>query len=256
MHMLPASRLLGIVAPAACALLLVAGCAGSNPYSVTTTDIARAFLPTERELAHHPDSLAHLSVVPKDGRITFELEESYQQMMREWSATWQGTRLGGAASQRTYYHTYATLWSLELSLVSLQPGRGLQSLSLDLARRLIEERREAYQSTVQIDVYRFMRSPYTSRSLSALQIDSPGNRIVLEDGAGNTYRPTRVETGRPNQAYLPGGGTALYGRNAVYFRRMVDGKDILENVETLELTVSEPGGIDYTFSWIFPEADF
>ncbi len=235
----------------AAGLALAAGCGGGSAYTAESTSIARSFLPAERELAHHPDTLAHLSIGQEDGHVVFEMDESYRGLIRRWSSTWQSTR-GRGRAQRSYYHSYATLWSKELSLASLQPERGVQSLSLDLAERLIDERLENYRQTLQIDVYRYLRSPYTSGDLSSLRLTGPGRDVYLEDDRGNTYPPQRIEAGRLEQAYLPGGGAALYERNVILFPRRVEGRDILEGIRWLRLVVREAATIDYYFTWIFP----
>lgn len=232
-------------------VLPLTGCGGGSSYSIESSEMARSFLPVERRLDYHPDSLGSLDVGVEEGRIAFAIDGSFREMMRAWSSSWQG--IGGRSrNQRSYYHSYATLWSLELSLASLQPERGIQTLSLDLARDLLRERREEYQSIVQVDVYRYLSSPLTSGDLSSLRLRGPGRDVYLEDDQGNTYEPTRVDASRPIQTYLPSGGNTLYERNTLYFPRRVAGKDILEDVRWVRVVVREPATYDYYFTWVFP----
>lgn len=235
------------------AALLVAGCAGGSTYAINPADIARGYLPTERELPHAPDSLAGFSIEEEDGKVRFALERPYNQMLRDWSATWQS--LGaGPANRSVTFRSYATLWSLTLSIASLEPEMGVQSLSAAKARELIAERRADYGQTLQIDVYQFIRSPYVRGEISDTQVDGVGRSAYLEDDEGTRYRPSRVEDGIIQEAFGAGTRNALYRRNVLYFPRVVDGADILEGVRTLRLVVRDTraGASDFAYTWSFP----
>lgn len=228
----------------ALSLLLVAGtgCASSGgssdpDYDVDQGEIASRPLPNTRRATHHPDSLAHLSLVEEDGRIKFEHERSYRNMLIEWTSGVEG------APAAAFFQSHATLWSKELSLLSLEPERGVQNLSEDLARKMIAQRTAEYDSLLQIDVYVFARSTRTAR-IQNLRIDI-GPRVYLEDAEGNTYRPAHIDADAPLEAFYHSRQT-LYGRNAVLFDRLQDGKDLL-NTDRLELHVGNA-----RFIWTFP----
>ncbi|PSQ90629.1 MAG: hypothetical protein BRD30_04435 [Bacteroidetes bacterium QH_2_63_10] len=195
--------------------LLGTGCGGGSTYSVNEGQIAQRFLPTERSVSHHPDSLRVLS-------------------------RFQNVGTGRSVQSRTY----ATFWSLELSLASLQPEMGIQSLQKEKARELIEKRRKEYFDTIQIDVYWFIE-----RSGESGIISGPSARIELQVG-DNTYRPLRSDRGPLREAYVSGGNTILYRRNILYFPRTVDGTDILQNAPSMQLEVHRIGtGSVEQFSW-------
>lgn len=220
-------------------LLLATGCAGGSRYRADAVEIGRRPLPDTRAVPHAADSLVHVSIIEKENHLAFELERSYERMLRAWSAG----RRGG--SGRTF-RDFATLWSLELSLASLVPGRGIEQLSKDLARKIIRRRKEQYRETVQIDVYRFDEPPYGS--ISHLWLDTPGTTVYLEDAQGRRYEPVRIETSnRPLEAFFAG-NTALYGRSRIFFARVVDGRDLLKDVSQLRLVVDQVPD----FAWEFP----
>ncbi len=235
-------------------VLFLAGCASSDPYAINAGDVARSYLPNERDVPHAPDSLANLSIVEKEGRLVFKTERSFKEMLRAWSATWRSVD-GSARTGSLDYRTYATLWSLEASLMSLQPERGIQGLSKDLARQTIAERRGEFQDQIQIDVYRFAGSPPSRSGLSSLRLGGPGDRVLLEDGEGRTYKPVRIESGIPVETFVST-RSALYARNSLFFKRFVEGRDLLEAERLrLEIRQSQLLGINrYYFVWTFPTA--
>lgn len=140
--------------------------------------------------------------------------------------------------------TYATLWSKELSLAALEAEEGTSSLSKKKALARIEEQRQQYRKTLQIDVYWFSGPDGTA-------ITGPGARVRFEDGQSNSYQPVREENGPLRDASVFGGHSALYRRNIFDFKRQVDGRDILEGVNELRLTVSPTGGpiVEFRWSW-------
>jgi hypothetical protein len=235
------------VAALAAALLLLSGCASvfgssdaDDDFDVEQAEIATSALPSTRDVSHHPDSLTHLQLVEKNGRIEFELDGSYRKLLLEWTA--------GKQQRRSYFRTHATLWSKELSLASLIPERGIQGLSKDLARDMIRERTAEYDSLLQIDVYLF--APSKRRvDLRALQLDGPGRRVYLRDGEDRTYEPVRIESTAPMEAFRASRQT-LYGRNAVFFERYTDdGRDLLD-AEWLRL-YARTGFNNTYFTWNF-----
>jgi hypothetical protein len=239
-----ASRLLIALAVGATVLLGVVGCGGSGGlYSRDVGYLAEQYLPTTRRADAHPDSVRHLSIVTEDEQIKFELDEDYQDLHTRWSCTFQVTTASGSVHQPL---TYATLWSKELSLAALQADRGITSLTRDQALKMIEEREEEYQNLLQIDVYWFSGPDGTA-------ISGPGAQVRLRDGQGNTYRPVRDDHGPLREAFITGGNSALYRRNMFYFKRTVDGRDIIDDIETLRLTVAPTAAPRVRFEWTWDE---
>ena len=230
----------------ASAALVGSGCASmggaQGDYDIDQGELATRALPGTREVPHPPDSLAHLQITEKEGKLDFQVAKAYIELLSEWTAGQQG-------QARSDFRTHATLWSKELSLISLIPERGVQTLSKDLARELVRERTAEYDSLVQIDVYIF--APSRRRlDLGDLQLDTAGQRVYLRDENDDTYRPVRIETSAPLEAYYAG-RRSLYGRNAVFFDRYTeDGRDLLDAQE-LRLYVRPYG---YHFTWFFPES--
>ena len=230
-------------------LLLAAGCAGGDTYSVDEAEIARRFLPVVRDVPVRPDSLAHLAITEKEGRLQFELDRSYEALLRLWSSTWQS--LSAYSGRQQAYKSYATLWSLELSLAALEPEMGVTSLSRDAAERLLRERRAAFRSTLQIDVYQFLGSPRAVRRLSDTRLGGAGRTLVLEDDRGNTYRPAQIESG-PVREGFGAGGRALYRRNTLLFSRTSAAGDPLDGARILRLVVRGGPNARFRYTWTFP----
>lgn len=230
--------------------LLVVGCAGPEAmYTADQKNIAEGYLPRMRAVPHHPDSLRDVTLVEKDNQIELQLSSSYEQMLRNWSSTWQQVQ-GRTPTGSRSYRSFATLWSRDLSVASLEAEAGISSLTKEVALRHLREREAQHDSTLQIDVYRYQSSPAGRGDLSETRLGVPGRRIQLRDDAGNRYRPLRVESTPVREVFF-NSGTVLVRRNTVFFDRVVEGKDILNNVETLRLWVQESFGDDYYFSWSF-----
>jgi hypothetical protein len=221
--------------------LLLSGCAGGGAYTVDVSDIADRYLPTTREVDYPPDSLGALSIEATDNRYQIELTEDYRTLHRRWSSSYQN--LGAGRSRRT--RSYATFWSKELSLASLEAETGLSSISRERAEKLLEERRREYRSTLQFEVYWF-------ESEGSSLLAGPGSRVELEVGE-ETYRPVREDHGPLREAFLAGGGQALYRRNTFHFSRVVDSTDILRGADGMTLTVNRPGALSrIRFAWEWP----
>lgn len=216
---------------------LLGGC-GGGLYSVNQGEVAQRFLPQKR-IVHHPDSLRDLTVTEGDEKIQYQLERDYQSLIEKWSSTYQ--RLETERSARRP-QTYATFWSLELALASLQPERGIVSLRKENAQELIGERRTSYGETIRIDVYVF-----TGGGMNGI-IAGPSARTDLRVG-DHTLRPTREDHGPLRETFLPGGGTERYRRNTLHFPRTVDGTDVLAENSVVELTVDR----SLRFSWRWRE---
>jgi hypothetical protein len=225
-------------------LLTLTGCSTQSGYTIREGDLASRFLPSPRTVAHHPDSLRALTVqVEEDSSVSYELAEGYEALWRKWSSTYQN--LGTGRSRRRPL-SYATFWSLELSLASLQPEVGVNGLTADRAQEVLRERRQEYQETVQVDVYWF---------------EAEGNSILAGAGTrvrlridGTEYKPRKEDYGPLREAFLPGGETALYRRNTFYFPRVVEGRDILDDTDSVGLMVQARGrAARVLFQWEWPE---
>lgn len=219
-------------------------------YSANETRIAQRFLPHVRDIPHHPDSMKAVKVVEKEHTVEFQMETSFGTMLRHWSATWE-SQSTSSSSRGLPYRSFATLWSLDLSVASLQAEEGVQGLTKDVALRRIRERKAGYDSTLQVDVYRYHNSPRLSGDVSEMQLTGAGQRVVLRDDERNEYRPIQSESTPIREGFVQGGGV-LYRRNTFLFDRVVEGKDILNNVEELRLWVRGFGD-DYYFSWSFDQ---
>lgn len=229
---------------------LLAGCTGSNAFRVDPERVAYGYVSSEAEPPNHPDSLGALTIVEKENTIDLQLESSYEQLVRAWSSTWVSQSAQRTFDARQAYRSYATLWSLDLSIASLAAEEGIETLSKDLARERISQRRQSYRQTLQIDVYRFVGSPPTGGGISSTLVGAPGTTVTLRDGQGNVYRPDRVDNEPPREAILAGDRT-FYRRNIFYFRRDRDGRDLLDDVHQLRLYINESPVGRYYFTWTF-----
>lgn len=219
--------------------LVLGGCSGGSTYSLDRGVLAQRFLPTERTVEHHPDSLGALSITKEEEKFQFELDRDYQSLHQKWSTTYQS--LGAGRSRRG--RSYATFWSLELSLASLQPEVGLSSLSEDQAQKSLRTRREEYNSVIQIDVFWFEEE---GNSLLA----GPGSRVELRID-GERYRPAKETHGPLQEAFISERArVALYRRNTFYFSRVVDSTDILKDAKSMQLFIDPTGSSSRArFSW-------
>lgn len=220
--------------------LLLVGCSGGSTYSLDQSRIAERFLPTERTVSHHPDSLGALTITEGDDKIQYQLERDFESLVQKWSCRYQSVGTGRPFQSRTF----ATFWSLELSLVSLQPEMGVLSLQKERARELIEERRQEASETIHIDVYWFVER----RGETGI-ITGPRARTVLHV-QDSTYRPIQTDHGPLREAFVTGGDVVLYRRNTLYFPRTVDDTDILADASGMELMVRRSGaGMKEEFAW-------
>jgi len=238
----PRSSLRLLIGSCLAAMVLV-GCGGGNTYSVDEGKLSQRFLPAERTVDHHPDSLRALTISEADGKIQFEIERDFESLTEKWSSSLQNIGTGRNFRSRTY----ATFWSLELSLMSLQPEMGVLSLRKEQAREILEERRKEYAETIHIDVYWFV-----GRSMDGI-ITGPSARTELRVGE-DAYRPVQSSHGPLREAFVAGGETVLYRRNSLYFPRKVEGTDILADASRMKLRVRRTGGGgQQEFAWRWDE---
>ena len=225
------------------AAVSLVGWSGGNTYSVDEGEISDRFLPSERAVDHHPDSLRALTISEGDGKVQFEVERDFESLIQKWSSSLQNIGPGRNFRSRTY----ATFWSLELSLMSLQPEMGVLSLQKERAQEILAERREEYFGTIHIDVYWFVE-----RGRNGI-ITGPSARTELRVGE-ETYRPIQSDHGPLREAFVAGGQTVLYRRNSLYFSRVVEETDILTGTSRMKLHVRQMGGARQEFAWRWEES--
>lgn len=214
-----------------CALLalLLGGCGGGDQYTSEEGQLFLRFLPSEREVSAHPDSLEALTIRRENQQVQYELDRSYQRLIEKWSVT----------CRYRCERNYATLWSLELSLAALQADRGIQSLHADRATRMIDQVRRSHADTLQIDVFWFEGQGKAA---------GPRYRAELHV-QDSTYLPARRTYGPIRRAYVRAGESTTYRRNRFYYPRMVDGKDILAGAPGIRLELYYVGLGKKRFVW-------
>ena len=216
------------------------GCSGGD--KLASPDIGRTaarMIPNLRKTGGHPDSLRRLTVIENADRMRFELADSYQRMHEAWSSKFQFT---GAQRTPSDPLTYATLWSKELSLTALEAEERVTTLPVETAQARIKQARAEYRKALQIDVYWFTGPDGSS-------ITGPGARVRLQDGQGNSYAPSREDDSPLRDASILGRNSLLYRRTIFHFQRQQDGRDILEGVDEIHLTVNPTGGPKVRFRW-------
>ena len=249
-------RLLAMISPrtptfAAAIVFLVfavAGCSSSNRTfeSHEPTDIAQLVLPSDRNIPAHPDSLDQAQVAEEKDRIKVVAEDSYEEIVRNWSAQ----RLTGISRLKQSFVTdYATFWGMDPSILSLEIETGLSGLTKDKALEMIEKRKAEVRKEIQIDVYWFS-------SPSSVAVSAPTAFLRIDDNT--RYPSTRRDVGALQDGFLPGGRSVLYRRITYYFARERDGNDILEGARSIEMQVGlSLGGALFRWNWndLVPEAE-
>ena len=216
------------------------GCGGGGKLaSPDASRVAERVIPNVQRTGAHPDSLRRLAIVEEADRIRFDLADSYQRMHEDWSSKFQFTGVQRTPSRPL---TYATLWSKELSLTALEAEERVSTLPKAKAQARLKQARADYRKALQIDVYWFTGPDGSS-------ITGPGARVRLHDGQGNSYEPSREQDSPLRTASILGRNSLLYRRNIFHFRRQVDGRDLLEDVDELRLTVNPTGGPEVEFRW-------
>lgn len=215
------------------AAALVGGCGGGDVYSYEEGQLFQRFLPTERTVDHHPDSVRALTISETEDKIQYKMDQPYRSLVEKWSADCR-YRCG---------RSYATVWSLELSLASLQPELGILTLHKDRAKSMIQQVRSTYQDTLQVDVYWFRGDG---------KVAAPGYRAELHV-QGDAYRAVKKLYSPLRRAHLQGGGGVTYRRNTFYFPRTEDGADILKDASEMQLHIYAHGFGKTQFVWSWAE---
>ena len=227
-------------------MVLLAGCGGGSGYRVSPSDLAEQYLPATRRVPHPPDTLRAVTVEEADDQLEITLSSSYDVLHRKWSSSFQN--LGTGRSPGGNPLSYATLWGRDLSVAALKAEEGLTTLTLDRARELYEEREQSYDEVLQIDVYWF-------EAEGDPLLTSPGTRAELIVD-GTRHRPTRKTHGPLQEAFLmQEGGRTLYRRNSFFFSRDVDGTELLDGADTVELMINRGGGgqrVRFAWTWDRP----
>lgn len=232
-----------LVALVSALILLLTGCGGgSETYTVEEGKLAERHLPTVRSLDHHPDSVRALTITSDGEQLKYDSDRDYESLWREWSATYQNLGTGRAPIRPL---SYATFWGLELSLASLR-AEGAFSLTKEKAQEMVARRRKKNRTTIQIDVVWFA-------SEGGTDLTGPDASVQLVVG-DKKYRPEEQERGSLREALLDAGRRGVYRRNIFYFRRIVDGKDILSDVNQIELHILPTIGADRRrFRWTWKD---
>lgn len=229
---------LGLV-PALLLAGLLASCGGSR-FSMDVTEVALGRLSTTSRVDAHPDSLQHVRIVRTDSTAAIRLDRDYEDLVAHWSSAHR-TPTSGVTARKP--RSFATLWSLELSLASLQAEMSVSTLSKNRALKIIAARRANHVQELQVDLVWFTE-------LDEAFLDRPGTRIELRDAQGRTHRPERHERGPLRDVRYSGDETALYQRHRFYFRRTVAGRDILAGTDALRLDVVSPKGrVNFEWTW-------
>jgi len=220
--------------------LVVSGCSGGGSSIVDEGDLAEQYLPTERTLEHHPDSVEALTIESDGDQLEYESDRDYESLWRKWSATYQNVGAGRSVQQPL---SYATFWGLELTLASLQ-AEGTFALTEDQAQNIINQRRADYRRTIRIDVVWFASEGNT-------ELTGPSAHVRL-DVQGEQYEPTQEDRSPLREAFLDAGRTGVYRRNTFYFDRVVDGDDLLADATSIALKIRPSGArdrIDFRWTW-------
>lgn len=220
-------------------VFLSSGCGmlgGGDPTRLEMTDFYNLYLPLVRDVAH-PDS----SVAPDDARLN--------DIRMQWSVN-HSQRYGSAEFAPGNYTSFATLWSRDLAEATLR-REVTGDLSPDLQERLQEEQEDAIEDAVIFDVHMFV--PATrGYDLSDTNLRGAGASVELEVGDRDTYRPSQVETSIVDHFQMGPNELPVFHRlNRVYFPRIVDEQDILDDVERIRLIVRTTRGTtnELWFTW-------
>ena len=224
-----------------CALAVsMAGCGGSSQSTFDSYDGTRR-LPTTQTIPH-PDSLRNVQLVSDPDSVKITLDRSYGDIVQDWSA-----QVGASGPFRPYpFNTFATLQSRELTLASLARRERIRTLTPDRARKRVEETLETYQKTIAFRVHLYIDARRISAPLSTLR-----KRVVATLSVNGEETFDALRTQKSNiQLTSRGGGNVYQYPITVYFRRHVDGRDLLMEGTRFVLSVRPfPTLTELYFEW-------
>lgn len=227
-------------------LVGLSGCAlleSSSPSQFSPQDHYNRYLPRVQTVGH----LDSLMLKPGETLLGAKMRwsSSYEQSTGSWDFE----------PQR--YHSFATLMGRDVVEATLRTELGIQGLSPDLQERLRREQQQALSERIAFDVHIF-QSNLRSSAMSDTDLDGPGSTIILRDGEGNRYSPVRISSAHPDVVGREAGQREIFHRtNRVEFDRVVDGRDILDDAESLTLIVRLARGAsnEIEFNWRFADGE-
>jgi len=219
------------------------GCAGGEDYTIDEGRIAERYLPTEREIGHHPDSVEVITLDQGDNKLEYNSDLDYEGIWRKWSVTFQNIGTGRNVQQPL---SYATLWGMELAMATLR-AEGIFALTEDKAWEIVNKRRRQYRSSIRIEVVWFV-------SEGRSELTGPSAHVRLRIG-DEEYQPVKEDRTPVREAFLDAGQTGLYRRNIFHFPRVVEDEDILKEAEGMTLEVRPINASDrIEFRWTWEDA--
>ncbi len=218
--------------------VLISGCGllSGDSTRMGMSEFYNLYLPLIRTIPH-PDSTAA------------EPDDRLNDVRLRWSVN--HTKRVGQRDYAPYgFTSFATLLGRDLIEHSLD--RQLTGdLSPDLQERLQEEQRERADGSIVFDVHLFVPA-VRGYDISDTALRGAGASVILEVGDGERYRPSNIVSDLVEHYQIGAGTAPVYHRlNQVYFPREVDGRDILDDVESIRLIVRMSRGpsTELWFRW-------
>ena len=232
-------------------LVLLVG-AGCGPVVYTATDIATRFLSVPATVAP-PDTLRNVHLHERDdGRLAFQSDQSFGELRMHWSSGYRADR-GVDILEAGNFSTFATLWSRELRLASMNSRTSIGAYEPGEAKEAIAREVDApHNETVQIDVHvyidRGVRSSYGATNLRSARWE-----IFLLTSDGTRHPPENVEAGIARRLSWSDDTRAHYRPNILTFERRPDDEtDLLAEPDSLELHIRDSvQSLDVMFGWRF-----
>ncbi len=222
--------------------VVLMGCSilGGERTQMGMSDLYNLYLPMVREIPH-PDS------------STIGADEGLYDARLRWSVN-HNRRMGNRNYAPGGFTSFATL--LTSDLVDHSLGREIiGDLSPDLQERLREEQRERVDGSIVFDVHLFVPA-VPGYDLAETSLRGAGAWVTLDVGDGERYPASNVVSDITDQFQMgPANPPVYYRNNQVYFPRMVDGEDILQDVEEIKLIVriSRGSPTELWFTWVVEE---
>lgn len=225
-----------------CALVLFTGGCGGTSHSTFDPYDGTRTLPTTQSIPH-PDSLRDVTLVSQPDSVQITLDRPYSALMKKWSAQ---VRSDQDAFRPAPFSTFTTLRSRELALATLERNEGISSLSVQRARKRLQEAHEAYEETLVFQTQLFVAADRISGPYSPLR-----QRVVatLRVDGEHTYESTDMEKSEVQFSNRGNGGAYQFTITS-YFDRKPDGRDLLSDSERLTLSMRPFTGLtDLGFEW-------